>query len=100
MKKIVSLLRIFKLLIKNKAMLKNLNLKKDWKTTVTGIVMILVMVLGSLGILTPEQGEGIKTGIAAIIDAFGGDIVGTVSVILLALGGIFHLFVPDKKDPE
>ena len=78
-------------------MFKNL---KDWKTTVTGAVMILVMVLGSLNVITPEQGDGIKTGLAAIIDAFGGDVIGTISVIALSLGGILHLFVKDPKKDD
>lgn len=95
-----AIIKIIILLIKNKNM-KNLNFKKDWKTTVTGIVMIILLVLNALNIVTPEQSEGVKSGVAVILDAFGGgDIFGVITTIVIAIGGILHLFNtdPEKKD--
>ncbi len=78
-------------------MIKNL---KDWKTTVLGVVNIIVFALGSFGVITAGEGSSIQAAITEIINAIGGPIVGTIGISLTALGGVVLLFVKDPKKEE
>jgi len=97
MKILKFIIKLLRLLIKNKAMFKNL---KDWKTTVVGIVVVLVFGLNAFNIITPEEGDAIKSGIQTIIDAFGGGVVGIVGTSFTVIGGILMLFVKDPKKED
>lgn len=75
-------------------MLKNL---KDWKTTLTGVVMVLVFALNAFNLVNPEEGEAIKSGVQEIVNAYGGSLVGFIGTIGTVVGGVLLLFVKDPK---
>jgi len=81
-------------------MLKNFNFKDDWKTSLTGLVAVIILVLNSLNIISPEQGEGIKEGVGSIVDAFGGGAFGVISAIVMALAAALQLFAKDPKKKD
>jgi hypothetical protein len=78
-------------------MLKNL---KHWKTTVIGVVTIILFALVSFNVLTADQSEEIKIALEKIIDASGGDLMGFLTVAFGSISAILALFVkdPDKKE--
>lgn len=75
-------------------MLKNI---KEWKTTIFGIVTIVLFGLVSFNVITADQSAGINEALAQIIDASGGDLIAFLTVLFGAVGGVLHLFVKDPK---
>ena len=75
-------------------MFKNL---KEWKTTVLGIITIILFALVSFNLITADQSAAINQAIAQIIDASGGDLIAFLTVAFGAIGGVLHLFVKDPK---
>lgn len=70
---------------------------KEWKTTVIGIVTIVLFALVSFNVVTADQSAGINEAISQIIEASGGDLVAFLTVLFGAIGGVLHLFVKDPK---
>ncbi len=75
-------------------MFKNL---KEWKTTIFGIITIVLFALVRFNILTSEQSTAINEALSKIIEASGGDLVGFLTVAFASVGGVLHLFVKDPK---
>ena len=75
-------------------MLKNF---KEWKTTLIGIITIVLFGLVSFNIVTAEQSAAINEAIKSIIEASGGDTIAFLTVAFGAIGGVLHLFVKDPK---
>ena len=75
-------------------MLKNL---KEWKTTLIGVITIVLFALVSFNVINSEQSEAINLAINQIIDASGGDLIAFLTVAFGAVGGVLHLFVKDPK---
>ena len=75
-------------------MFKNL---KEWKTSLIGVVTIILFGLVSFNVVTADQSTGINDAIAQIIDASGGDLIAFLTVLFGAIGGVLHLFVKDPK---
>lgn len=75
-------------------MFKNL---KEWKTTVFGIITIILFGLVSFNIVTAEQSAAINEAIKNIIEASGGDTIALLTVAFASIGGVLHLFVKDPK---
>lgn len=78
-------------------MLKNV---KHWKTTLVGIITILLFALTSFNIVTADQSAEIKIAIDRIIEASGGDLIGLVTVAFASISGVLALFVKDPKLKE
>jgi hypothetical protein len=64
----------------------NLNLKKDWLTTVTGVIALIIPILALVGLLSQDQAAGLQTSLNTIITAVSG-IVGAISSIVLMFSG-------------
>ena len=78
-------------------MMKELVLK-NWKTTLVGIVSIVMFGLVNFGVLTPEQSQGISDGVNAIAqNVESGVTLQAVSNVLLVIGNALLLFVKDPK---
>lgn len=78
-------------------MLKNL---KEWKTTLIGVITIVLFGLVSFNVITSDQSAAINEAITQIIDASGGDLIAFLTVAFSAIGGVLHLFVKDPKKEE
>ena len=70
---------------------------KEWKTTLIGIITIVLFGLVSFNVITADQSSGIAEAINQIIEASGGDLVAFLTVLFGAIGGVLHLFVKDPK---
>ena len=70
---------------------------KEWKTTLIGIVTIVLFGLVSFNVITSDQSAGIAEALNQIIDASGGDLIAFLTVLFGAIGGVLHLFVKDPK---
>jgi hypothetical protein len=66
--------------------LANANLKKDWLTTVAGIVALVVPILALVGLITPEQSTALQNNLGVIANSVG-LIVGAISSIVLLFSG-------------
>ena len=64
----------------------NLNLKKDWLTTVTGIIALIIPILSLVGLLTPEQSTSLQNNLGVIANSLG-LIIGAVASIVLMFSG-------------
>ena len=64
----------------------NLNLKKDWLTTVTGIIALVIPILSLVGLLTPEQSTSLQNNLGVIANSLG-LIIGAVASIVLMFSG-------------
>jgi hypothetical protein len=64
----------------------NFNFKADWLTTATGIILLVVTILASFGVLTPDQSAGIQTQSTNIMTAVS-QIIAAVSSIILMFSG-------------
>lgn len=79
-------------------MFKNL---KEWKTTLVGIITIVLFALVSFNVINADQSAAINEAINQIIEASGGDLIAFLTVAFGAVGGVLHLFVKDpKKDVD
>jgi hypothetical protein len=65
---------------------KNFNFKTDWLTTASGIILLVVTVLASFNVLTPEQSAGIQVESTNIMTAIS-QIIAAVSSIVLMFSG-------------
>lgn len=82
--------------------MKNL-LLKNWKTTLFGIVSLVLFGLVSFGVLSPEQSEGLNLAVEQTVQAVDGGVSAqAVSSVFLIIGNALLLFVkdPDTKDTE
>ena len=77
-------------------MLKNI---KHWKTSLVGIITIVIFGLTSFNVVTAEQGEAVKVALDTIIEAAGGDAMGLIAALATGVVAVFPLFAkdPDKK---
>ena len=66
--------------------LANANLKKDWLTTVTGVVALVIPILALVGVISQDQATGLQTGLSTILTAVSG-IIGAISSIVLLFSG-------------
>lgn len=57
-------------------------IRNNWKTTIAGVIVAVVSILGAVGILSPDQSEALNTGSSGILTHIEG-IVGIVAGILL-----------------
>jgi hypothetical protein len=55
---------------------------KNLVTTITGIILLVVTILGSLGVLTPEQSTEVQTQAGVVIGAVV-QIISAVSALIL-----------------
>ena len=93
-----TIIKIILLLIKNRKMLKNFNFKEDWKTSLTGLIGVVILILGQFNVITPDQGEGLKEGAISVIDSFAGnasDIIQACCLFVVTLITMF--FAKDSK---
>lgn len=58
------------------------NFKDNWKTTITGIILAVTVLLSSLGVLTPEQTGEVQTQSGIILTAVS-NIIGAVAALVL-----------------
>lgn len=58
------------------------NFKEHWKTTLTGIILAVTVLLSSLGVLTPEQTTEVQTQSGVILAAVS-NIIGAVAALVL-----------------
>jgi len=75
-------------------MFKNL---KEWKTTLFGLITIVLFGLVSFNVINAEQSTAINDAIKQIVDASGGDTIAFLTIAFGAVGGVLHLFVKDPK---
>lgn len=54
----------------------------NWKTTVTGVILAVSVILLTIGVITPEQSTGLQAEGGVIIEAVSA-IVGAISAIIL-----------------
>lgn len=66
--------------------LANANLKRDWLTTVTGIIALVIPILSLLGLITPEQSSELQTNLGVIGNSVN-LIIGAVASIILLFSG-------------
>ena len=66
--------------------LANANLKKDWLTTITGVITLVVPILAIVGFITQDQAQSLTTSLGTISTAIVG-IVGAISSIILLFSG-------------
>ena len=66
--------------------LANANLKKDWMTTVTGVINLVVPILALVGLINQDQAAGLQLHLGVIATAVTG-IIGAVSSIILLFSG-------------
>jgi len=66
--------------------LANANLKKDWLTTVMGIIALVIPILSLLGLMTPEQSSELQTNLGVIGNSVN-LIIGAVASIILLFSG-------------
>jgi hypothetical protein len=64
----------------------NFNFKKDWLTTVTGIIALVIPILSLVGLITQDQATGLQNNLGVIATSISG-IVGAVSSIVLLFSG-------------
>jgi hypothetical protein len=94
---------VWLLLNLNKLILKIMKelLFKNWKTTLFGVVSLVLFALVSFGVISPEQKEGINQGVQGVISSFDGGVTGqAISGLLLVLGNIALLFAKDPGKQE
>ena len=60
----------------------NFNVKKDWLTTLTGIIALIIPILSLVGLLTPEQSTSLQNNLGVIANSLG-LIIGAVASIVL-----------------
>jgi hypothetical protein len=71
---------------------------KNWKTTLFGVLSLILFALVNFGVITPDQSEGLQTGVNTIIGNLdSGSIIQAISNILLVVGNALLLFVKDPK---
>lgn len=71
---------------------------KNWKTTLFGVISLILFALINFGVITPDQGEELKTGVNTIIGNLdNGSIIQAISNTLLVVGNAILLFVKDPK---
>jgi len=58
------------------------NFKDHWKTTLTGIVLAVTVLLTTIGVLTPEQATETQTQTGLIFNAVA-QIIGAISALVL-----------------
>jgi FtsH-binding integral membrane protein len=64
----------------------NFNVKKDWLTTVTGIIALVIPILSLVGLLTPEQSTSLQNNLGVIANSLG-LIIGAIASIVLMFSG-------------
>lgn len=77
-------------------MIKNL---KDWKTTLLGLIPVLMMLLTTFNVVSAEEGTEISKALNTILNAIGGDVVGVIGVSLVSIGGVVQMFSKDYGLP-
>ena len=76
-------------------MLKNL---KEWKTTIVGVITILLFGLVSFNMISGEQSAELKIAIENILEVIpGGNITAILTVVVTNLAAVLALFVKDPK---
>jgi hypothetical protein len=74
---------------------------KDLKTTIFGILMILMFTLQQFGVLTPDQAEGVDAGIKSLFELFAdGFSLYDVAEGLPIISAVLLLFVKDPKKKD
>ncbi len=58
------------------------NFKNNWKTSVTGVILLVVTLLVGFGVFTEDQAAGVKEQSGVLIEAIG-SIIGAVSALIL-----------------
>jgi len=65
---------------------RNVNLKKDVVTTITGVIALVIPILALVGLITPEQSAGLTTQLGVVGTSITG-IIGAISAIILLFTG-------------
>jgi hypothetical protein len=76
------------------------NFTKEKKTTVMGVIQVLLLFLVTLGVIGADESEGIAVALAIVVDHLGGGFVVLTGTILSAAGSIFLLFAKDPDSGE
>ncbi len=73
-------------------------LLKNWKTTLFGIISVLLFCLVSFGVISPDQKDAINEGVNQVVTTAGsGSVMEIISSVMLVLGNLFLLFLKDPK---
>ena len=70
---------------------------KEYKSTIVGIVSIILFGLVGFNVITADQSSEIGLAISQIIDATGGDLPAFLIVLFGSLSGVLHVFSKDPK---
>jgi len=77
--------------------MKNLILK-NWKTTLFGVISVLLFCLVNFGVISPDQREAINEGVNQVITSTeGGSVATIISNVMLVAGNLLLLFLKDPK---
>jgi hypothetical protein len=78
-------------------MLKNI---KEYKSTIVGIVSIILFGLVGFNIISADESSEIGLAISQLIDATGGDLIAFLVTLFGTLSGVLHVFSKDPKKEE
>jgi uncharacterized membrane protein len=78
------------------------NLKKEKKTTILGIVQIILFALVSFSVVTTDESSELARAASIVIDSLGGTWAVATGSILTVVGSIFLMFAkdPGSKNTE
>jgi uncharacterized membrane protein len=78
------------------------NLKKEKKTTILGIVQIILFALVSFSVVTTDESSELARAASVVIDSLGGTWAVATGSILTVIGSIFLMFAkdPGSKNTE
>lgn len=76
------------------------NFSKEKKTTVMGVIQVLLLLLVTLGVIGADDSAGISAAMTTVVDYLGGGFVVLTGTILSAAGSIFLLFAKDPDSGE
>lgn len=72
------------------------NFFKYWKTTIMGVVGAIVVVLGFLGITTPDESAAIETATETVVNQ-GANIWDSIEAIVLVITSTIAMFLAKDK---
>lgn len=70
---------------------------KEWKTTLMGVITIILFALVSFNFITTEQSAVISESLQNVTNAAGGDTMVLLAMVFGSISGILNLFVKDPK---
>jgi hypothetical protein len=76
------------------------NFSKEKKTTIMGVIQVLLLLLVTLGVINTDESTGIGEALTVVVNALGGGFVVMTGTLLSAAGSIFLLFAKDPDSGE